>query len=218
MCPASLCKWLGMQRRVAMHLILCKAQQRLTWQCMRLCCELALSRCVAACCCRRCCMQALQGLTHMAVWIQLPLAVPEPASPPAAGAAAGQGQQPAGKGDSSSRGGSGTDWFQYWCTLYALCEHSTLLGELPQQAPATACWVSSPPCHMVLLLLQQLIVACPLLCQVWRWRCLLTCRQAAPSHAGWRSRSRPCCCQQVSAAAAVCRMYCCMPGHPHASM
>lgn len=79
-------------------------------------------------------MQALQGLTHMAVWIQLPLAVPEPTSPSAA-AAAGQEQQPADKGagadssKSSSSSSGGTDWFEYWCTLYALCEHSTLLGE-----------------------------------------------------------------------------------------
>ncbi|KAF8064646.1 PRMT5 [Scenedesmus sp. PABB004] len=69
--------------------------------------------------------QALGGLTHMAVWLQMPMALPE----------AAQG---------------GGDWFEFWLMVHALCEHSTLLGvalEVPADLPPQAAvkrWLAQP--------------------------------------------------------------------------
>jgi hypothetical protein len=69
----------------------------------------------------------------MALWLQLPMAVPRQDTA-AAGAQAAAGHAAnipttTTTGSSSSSSNQQTDWFAYWLQLYAMCEFSTLLGE-----------------------------------------------------------------------------------------
>jgi hypothetical protein len=89
--------------------------------------------------------QALGGLSHMALWLQLPMT--EPA------AAQQQQQQDASAASGNSNSSSSCcspDWFEYWCTLFTLCEQSSLLGvalvvppDLPSK-PAVQRWLAQP--------------------------------------------------------------------------
>jgi hypothetical protein len=64
-------------------------------------------------------LQALGGLSHMAVWVQLPMVAPAAA----AAAAAAEG------GSSSSNSSGAYDAaFDCWCQLFTLCEQNSLLG------------------------------------------------------------------------------------------
>lgn len=86
--------------------------------------------------------QALGGLSHMALWLQLPMTEPP--------AAQQQQQQDAPAVANSSSSSSSFDWFEYWCTLFTLCEQSSLLGValvVPPDLPckrAVARWLAQP--------------------------------------------------------------------------
>jgi protein arginine N-methyltransferase 5 len=86
-------------------------------------------------------LQALGGLSHMALWLQLPMTEP---------AAAQQQQQEASAPSANSSSSSSPDWFEYWCTLFTLCEQSSLLGvalvvppDLPSK-PSVQRWLAQP--------------------------------------------------------------------------
>lgn len=68
-------------------------------------------------------VQALAGLSHMAVWVQLPMV----------------GQAAAG----SSSSGSFDAAFDCWCHMFQLCEQNTLLGKCPPLQMAR----SKVPCN-----------------------------------------------------------------------
>jgi hypothetical protein len=77
----------------------------------------------------------------MALWLQLPMTEP---------AAAAQQQQQDVPAATSSSSSSSPDWFEYWCTLFTLCEQSSLLGValvVPPDLPnknAVARWLAQP--------------------------------------------------------------------------
>jgi hypothetical protein len=100
----------------------------------------------------------------MALWLQLPMT----------DAAAAQQQQqlqdaPAAGSSSNSSSSSSVDWFEYWVTLFTLCEQSSLLGvalEVPPDLPskqAVARWLAQPLKALLLPTsewMQQLLRAC----------------------------------------------------------
>lgn len=68
-------------------------------------------------------LQALGGLSNMAVWIRIPLAPPSEAS--TSGSAAGSSPP---DGHASATGNRCDDPWEWWAQLYALCESDPLLG------------------------------------------------------------------------------------------
>ena len=78
----------------------------------------------------------------MALWLQLPMTEPP--------AAQQQQQQQHDAPAATNSSSSSYDWFEYWCTLFTLCEQSSLLGValvVPPDLPckrAMARWLAQP--------------------------------------------------------------------------
>jgi hypothetical protein len=100
-----------------------------------------------------------------------------------------QQQQEASTAPCNSSSSSGPDWFEYWVTLFTLCEQSSLLGvalvvppDLPSK-PAVQRWLGQPLKALLLPTSEWLFVRNALFVSLGRWyQASLRCS------AGWGNR------------------------------